>query len=63
MPDVKCAICDCWKSSTECKSLSSATYAWFHRYLRSKRRIFDLNELYYCKWCTSALYKYNEEKS
>ena len=56
MPSVKCAVCNCWCSPKDCKSLSSPTYSWFHDYLKSKRKIFNLNELLYCKRCTGNLY-------
>jgi tRNA A37 threonylcarbamoyladenosine biosynthesis protein TsaE len=36
--------------------LSSPTYTWFHDYLRSKEKIFHLDELFYCKRCTNSLY-------
>ena len=56
MPPVKCAVCDCWKHSKECKSLSSPTYSWFRHYLQSKGKIFNQDDLFYCKSCTNALY-------
>ena len=60
MPPVKCAVCHNWKSRTECKSLSSATYVWFHDYLRSEGKKFNLDDLYFCKSCTGALYTMKE---
>jgi len=56
MPFIKCAVCDCWKHPKECKSLSSPTYAWFHHHLQSKGKIFNRDDLFYCKSCTNALY-------
>ena len=56
MPPVKCAVCNCWKHSKECKSLSSPTYSWFRHYLQSKGKIFNQDDLFYCKSCTNALY-------
>ncbi|CAF1060247.1 unnamed protein product [Rotaria magnacalcarata] len=56
MPSVKCAVCDSWGSTADCKSLSSPTYAWFHNHLQAKGKIFNLDELFYCKRCTNTLY-------
>ena len=61
MPFVKYVVCDCWKYPNECKSLSSLTYAWFHHYLRSKGKMFNQDDLFYCKGCTNALYIINKK--
>ncbi|CAF0777785.1 unnamed protein product [Didymodactylos carnosus] len=56
MPDIKCTLCNCWKNSSELKSLSSSNYSWYHEYLSSNGKTFNINELFYCKGCKKALY-------
>ena len=63
MPVIQCILCEHWKNSGECHSLSSSSYAWFHDYLRSKEKIFDVEKLVYCKSCKNRLYSIKSQLS
>ncbi|CAF1551245.1 unnamed protein product [Rotaria magnacalcarata] len=63
MPDIKCNLCNCWRNSSELKSLCSSTYSWYHEYLLSNGRTFNVNELFSCKGCTKALYTIKKDLS
>ena len=54
MPRIKCAVCQCWRSASECKSLSSSTYSWFPN---ANANLTKMEDLYYCKKCTGSLYR------
>ncbi|CAM4988188.1 unnamed protein product [Rotaria socialis] len=63
MPDIKCNLCNCWRNSSELKSLCSSTYSWYHEYLLSNGKTFNVNELFSCKGCTKALYTMKKDLS
>ena len=56
-------LCEPWENSGECHGLSSASYTWFHDYLRSKEKIFHVEKLVYCKSCKSRLYSIKSQLS
>jgi hypothetical protein len=61
MPDIKCTLCNCWKHASELKSLSSSTYSWYHDYLSSNGKTFNINQLFYCNGCKRVLYNFKED--
>ncbi|CAF1519239.1 unnamed protein product [Rotaria sordida] len=56
MPNIQCSVCNNWKNSSELKSLSSSNYSWYHNYLSSNDKKFNINELFFCKGCKYTLY-------
>ena len=61
MSRIKCTICQRWRSTAECKLLSSSMYSWFHNYLHANGNLTKLEDLYYCKKCTSSLYRIEKD--
>ena len=41
--------------------MSSASYEWFHQYLRSDGTVFDENDLHVCSSCVNAFYSIKEK--
>ena len=63
MPNVRCSLSERWRSSDECRSLSSVSDSWLHDYLRSNGKAFDVNELMYCKSCKNRLYSIKNQSA
>ena len=57
MPKRKCVLCQKSKDSSQCRSLSSCSYGWYHEYLKEKGTSFDDNDLFLCSSCVYDFYK------
>jgi len=61
MPNKKCVLCEKVANSSQFRSISSASYEWFHKYLREKNVIFEVDNLQLCSSCTGKFYALKEE--
>ncbi len=57
MPKRKCIGCQKSKDLSQCRSLSSSSYGWFHEYLKESGTSFVDSDLFLCASCVWNFYQ------